>query len=68
MIAAAEVNEREAFAVLGVEDFGDQDGVIAGIDQFMNGAFERGQDAGNEGHAMTSRDPVDAFEAVLAAA
>jgi len=45
VIPAAEVDEGAAVGVFGVEDLGDQDGVVAGVDHAMDAALEPGKRA-----------------------
>jgi len=44
-IPAPEVDEGAAISVFGVEDLGDQDGVVAGVDHAMDAALEPGKRA-----------------------
>jgi hypothetical protein len=65
VIPAAEVNQRSAAGVFGVEHFGDQDGVVAGVDHAMDAALEAGKCAGDERHTAVSCQPLDSVETVV---
>src|SRR5579859_5928119 len=67
VIAAPEVHQGAAVAVLGVEHFGDQDGVVAGIDHAMDAALEPGERAGDKRHAAVTSVPLDGAETVVPA-
>src|SRR5438270_5968501 len=67
MVGATVIKQRAAVAMLGVQDFGDQDGVVAGIYQAVRTAFERGQRAGDQRHALVPGVPFDRVEPVVPA-
>ncbi len=68
VIPAAEVNQRPAVGVFGVEYFGDQDGVVTGIDHAMDAALKPGKRAGDERHTAVSCQPLDSIETVVSRA
>src|ERR1043165_3346518 len=66
-VRSPEIEERRALARGGVDDFADEDGMIAADDLVVHAAFERAKSVRNERHAEGSAADLQAGELVAAA-
>lgn len=66
-LVALVVNERLAVIDRGLQDFAEEDAVVAGIEQAVEAAFERRHSTGKERHRVPAFAPGNTLEAVVGA-